>query len=177
MTKVIMGIGIPGSGKSTVLKKFSEKNGYLYICPDDIRAELTGDAGDQSKNREVWAAAYGRTSAALKDNQTIVFDATFANQNQRRDFISFAKENGADKIQGVYLDVPLSVATERNIGRERQVPDYAMERMDKNLRDFPPELADGIDTLVILNEDGELSELKLSEKEGEIHREFGRSAK
>jgi len=37
MKKVIMGIGIPGSGKTTILKEFADKNGYEYICPDDIR--------------------------------------------------------------------------------------------------------------------------------------------
>ena len=42
MKKLIMGIGIPGSEKTTVLKTFAEKYNYSYICPDDIRLELTG---------------------------------------------------------------------------------------------------------------------------------------
>lgn len=50
MSKVIVGIGLPGSGKTTALKPFADKNSYIYICPDDIRAELTGNPADQSKN-------------------------------------------------------------------------------------------------------------------------------
>jgi dephospho-CoA kinase len=46
MAKIIIGIGVPGSGKTTALKPFAERNTYTYISPDDIRAELTGNAAD-----------------------------------------------------------------------------------------------------------------------------------
>jgi predicted kinase len=41
MSKLILGIGLPGSGKTTALKPFAEKNGYIYISPGDIREELS----------------------------------------------------------------------------------------------------------------------------------------
>lgn len=50
MQKVIIGSGIPGAGKTTILKKFAEKYGYTYISSDTIRTELTNDVNDMSKN-------------------------------------------------------------------------------------------------------------------------------
>jgi predicted kinase len=137
MKKVILGIGVPGSGKTTVLKRFAEENEYTYICPDDIRKELAGDAADQSKNREVWIEAYKRTEQELLEGKSVVFDATFANPDQRKDFLHFARQKGAEKIQGVYVDVDLEIAKERNSQRERIVPEHAIQRMHKNLEDFP----------------------------------------
>lgn len=106
MTKVIMGIGIPGSGKTTILKKVANDYGYSYICPDDIRLELTGDINDQSKNKEVWEESYRRLEKNLKEGKTVVFDATFAKVSTREECINLAHKFGANKIQGIYIDSP-----------------------------------------------------------------------
>jgi predicted kinase len=98
MAKVIMDIGIPGSGKTTVLKPFSEENNYTYISPDEIRFELTGSMADQSKNREVWTEAHKRVEVALRRGETVVFDATFARDSERKSFIQFARDHGAGKV-------------------------------------------------------------------------------
>ncbi len=169
-----MSIGLPGSGKTTIIKKFAEKNNYSYICPDDIRAELTGNMADQSKNVEVWVESYKRLRHQLDENKTVVFDATFANQKQRKEFLQFARESGAEKIQGVFLDVPIELAKERNNIRERIVPEYAIDRMYKNLKDFPPETEDGFDGLFYLDEIGELQEAEVVTENKVIHREFGK---
>lgn len=168
-----MGIGIPGSGKTTVLKTFADKNSYIYICPDDIRQELTGNAADQSKNREVWAEAYKRLGEKLEQGQTVVFDATFVNPEQRKQFIDFARAHGAEKIQGVHLDVNLEIAKERNSERERQVPEYVLDKMDSSLREAPPQVEDGFDLVVSLDEEQKMIDAEMN-REGEVlHKEFG----
>lgn len=173
-----MGIGIPGSGKTTALKSFAERNSYKYICPDDIRFELTGNTADQTKNREVWQEAYNRIEEGLKNNETVVFDATFVDVNQRQKFISFCKDKGADKIQGVFVDTPFEIALERNQKRERNVPEYAMNRMNENLRKFLPEIHDGFDSFFVLDEDLNLVSAEMNYGENEenkvLHKEFNK---
>jgi predicted kinase len=44
-------------------------------------------------------------------------------------------------VEAVYFDVPLEVCRERNLRRERVVPDDALERMAAKLA--PPEVAEG----------------------------------
>lgn len=174
MKKVILGIGIPGSGKTTVMKNFAQQYGYSYICPDDIREELTGSMIDQSKNKEVWDEAHKRMKKQLDEGKTVVFDATFTNPEQRKEFLKFAKENGAEKIQGVYLDVDLETAKERNELRERQVPNHVLERMDKSLNDFPPEIKDGFDSIFTLDNEKKIIEAEMERENKIIHKEFGK---
>ncbi len=172
MKKVIVGIGIPGSGKTTFLKEFSANNGYSYICPDDIREELTGNVSDQSKNAEVWQEAYKRTERELSQGNSVVFDATFANLGQRKDFLSFARLKGAEKIQGVCIEVGLEIAKERNQLRERKVPEAVLERMHRSLTEFPPEISDGFDSIFTLDGEQRLIELTLERDKGVIRKEF-----
>lgn len=172
MVKVILGIGIPGSGKTTALKPFAEKNTYSYISPDEIREELTGSMADQSKNSEVWAESYKRVADALSAGETVVFDATFARDSERKSFISFAREHGAEKVQGVYAKVPFEVASERNSLRDRVVPSHAMARMNDMIGDNPPSLDDGFDSLFEINELQELEQAEMRHEDKYISREF-----
>ena len=152
MAKLMVGIGMPGSGKTTILKNFAERYGYAYICPDDIRQELLGDVTDNSRNNEVWAEAYKRTREHLQEGKSIVFDATFADPEYRKAFLKFARENGAEKIQGIFVDVPSEVARARNQARDRKVPNEIMDRMESDLKTTPPELQDGFDAIFTLDE-------------------------
>ncbi len=161
MKKVIFSIGIPGTGKSTILKKFAQHYDYDYICPDDIREELTGSASDQSKNDEVWNLAYDLLQYSLDDaNRTVVFDATQTNPEFRKQFINKAKEYGAEKIQALLFDISLETAVERNSARDRDVPVEVLENMNRSLVDFPPRLDEGIDSIFTLDKEGHITGLQ-----------------
>lgn len=167
-----MGIGIPGSGKTTALKPFAEKNSYTYISPDDIRTELTNDPSDQSKNKEVWQEAYRRVAHSLERGETVVFDATFAKDFERKSFIQFARENGAEKVQGVFAAVPLEVANERNKARARVVPEHAIDRMHTMLKNNPPIVEDGFDSVFDINELQALKRTEMKIDDGIVTHEF-----
>jgi predicted kinase len=166
MGRIIIGMGLPGSGKTKTLRELVDKYGYDYVCPDDLRNEMLGNAADQSRNKEVWDEAYKRVADRLSEGKTVVFDATFADESQRKNFIVFAREHGAEKIQGLFVDAPFDVAEERNKARERIVPDHAMKRMEKGLRESPPEIADGFDSLFTVDE---YQKLKTTELEYHGH--------
>lgn len=76
---LVITIGIPGSGKSTWRKKFCKKSQYEYVCPDEIREEITGSVSDQSRNKEVWDIAYSRLNQYILENKNVVFDSTACN--------------------------------------------------------------------------------------------------
>jgi predicted kinase len=172
-----MGIGIPGSGKTTLLKKFSEDYGYSYICPDDIRLKLTGDPRDQSKNKEVWDEAYNLLKQYLMEGKTVVFDATFADVRARVNCIKLARQCGVEKVQGIYINSPIEIARERNLNRERVVPEHVLERMHKNLDSVPPDLQEDFDSIFTLDEYHKLMRAKLKNEETTVIKEFKRSMK
>jgi predicted kinase len=160
MLKVVIGVGLPGSGKTTALKPFAEKNGYIYISPDEIREELYGNASIQRGMTEVWDMVHARAQEALHANKSIVVDATFAHANERRNFIAFCKNSGAEKVQGVFAVVPLELSDKRNQARERTVPRYAMERMYRDLSNEKPVVEDGFDAVFDINEFQELERIE-----------------
>lgn len=155
MKKVIFGIGIVGAGKTTTLKKIAGKYGYEYICPDDIREELTGNAADQSRNEEVWTIACDRMRISLSNKDTnVVFDATQTIPMVRRDFIKRARDYGAEKIQALLFSVPFETASERNMSRDRVVPQEVVEGMYAQLMETPPSINEGIDSIFKIDSEG-----------------------
>jgi len=169
MKKVIISVGIPGSGKTTVLKEFADRYGYSYISPDDIRIEMLGDITDQSKNKEIAEEVRKRTRDFLDIGETVVVDTVFINAKGRKDFLDFARKSGAEKIQGIVFDVPVEVAKERNRKRvDHQVPDSIIERTAAELEDTKPEIADGFDSIHTLDEYQKLIETEIRKGETSI---------
>lgn len=109
--KLIVPIGISGSGKSRLYsKKYSD---YVKVCPDDIRKELTGDISDQSKNRDVFKTAYERVNDCVKKDKNVFFDATNLNTEYRKFFVNMYKDK--DNVEVIYLILPADV----NVSNER----------------------------------------------------------
>lgn len=175
MSKVVLGIGLPGSGKTTILKEFAEKNEYSYLCPDDLREEVTGDPTDHTREKEVWDLVFERLQNRLESNDDVVLDFTMINKFNRDKMIAFLRENGVQKITGLFVDTPLEVAQERNLERAkkggRKVPEEIIDKLKFFLDKDMPEIQEDFDSIFTLNEEGELKKVeKRSEiQEGEIH--------
>jgi predicted kinase len=82
---LIMLVGIPGSGKSTILSGVDPL--VIIVCPDTIRKELYGNVTDQTHNIEVWAEAKARTIKHLNEGIGVILDATNVNTTNRRNFL------------------------------------------------------------------------------------------
>ena len=68
----------PGSGKSTWAKKYQDEHPHtLIVSSDQIRFELTGQAKDFSKQKEVWVLFSLRIHEYAKayDDVTVILDA------------------------------------------------------------------------------------------------------
>ncbi|MFM2381576.1 MAG: hypothetical protein RLZZ76_343 [Candidatus Parcubacteria bacterium] len=131
-TTLLVSIGIPGSGKTTFLKPFAEQHNFVYISPDSLREELTGDAVHQSEDARVWKIVEYATEKSLSDGKSVVIDATFTNTRVRNAFIEIARKEKAETV-GMLFDVSLETALERNAQRERVVPEYVIEKMHTRL--------------------------------------------
>ena len=92
MAKLILPIGISGSGKSYIYNK--DYKDCVQVSPDLIREELTGDISNQTKNKEVFKLAFERVDEYLNKGQDVFFDATNVNKGQRKSFTD--KYKGTD---------------------------------------------------------------------------------
>jgi len=137
--------GLPASGKTTWRK--ANADGSDVICLDEIREELSGDASCQRFNENVMMVAVGRAKDALADERDLIVDATNLTREYRAKWIELAEEHD-QPARCVYFPISVEVALERNEGRERRVPKYAMERMAHRLQ--RPEVEEGFEGIEVV---------------------------
>ena len=103
MNYLVVTFGISGSGKTTVSKEY-EKEGFIRICPDDIRKEKKGNISDQSKNAEVFAEAEYRVLVALKKGKNVIFDSTGLDYVTRKRLQRIAYKTNASPTLLIFND-------------------------------------------------------------------------
>mgnify|MGYP002780886708 FL=1 len=152
--KLVLLIGIPGSGKSSLAQQIVAANrGHLLISTDAIRGKLFGDEAIQGSwvliQQELQRQLHQAVSAICQNSATeAIFDATNAVRQYRRAAIAQARSTGFTHITGLWLDTPIWLCLHRNRQRQRRVPDDVILRMHRQLRDAPPSLTDGLDCLI-----------------------------
>lgn len=160
MTKLILLIGLPGSGKSYLVKQIISQFPEIHlVSTDNIRAKLFGDETIQGPWLQIWAEIQHQFQQAVTQQQTLLYDATNAARKQRREIIQLAKDTGITHITALWLDTPLQLCLERNQQRQRNVPEEIILQMAVRLNDCPPSLEDGLDRIVRYTPDGLCTEI------------------
>nr|WP_044500935.1 AAA family ATPase [Nostoc sp. PCC 7107] len=149
LTALILLIGLPGSGKSTVAKQLiAECPQMQLISTDAIRGQLFGDEIIQGPWFLVWQEVERQLQQTVAANQSAVFDATNAQRSHRRELIACTRDLGFTQIVGIWMTTPVWLCLARNKRRDRRVPEEVILRMHRQLRDAPPSVEEGLDDLI-----------------------------
>jgi predicted kinase len=154
---LILLIGLPGSGKSSVAARLlQECPERRLISTDRIRAELFGDEAVQGPWLKVWKEVEKQFQQTVQQIsagmvQAAIYDATNVVRKQRREAIALAHSSGFNYITGLWLNPPLWVCLERNEKRDRQVPPPIILDMHRSLIGAPPALEEGMDRLIVVH--------------------------
>ena len=162
-------IGVPGSGKSTYLKKTNLE----IVSRDVIRFAILDKYHTDdyfSHEDEVWTEFVNTIVEAINDGKSVVADATHLSKGSRRKLLNAVmprlknKEERRLVVLGLYFDVPLDVCLERNAQRTGRafVPEDQIRNMYASLT--RPDETEGIDYELVINEKG-IPELFLGLKE------------
>ncbi len=123
--KIVITVGLPGSGKSTYLRR----RGVNAISSDEIRRLITDDPADQDHHALVFAAVRYLIRQRLAAGRKVAYvDATNLMRWERKLYIQMAQKYGC-RIEALFFDVPLDVCLVRNSLRERVVPVEAIRVM------------------------------------------------
>ena len=139
--KLIILIGLPGSGKSTWAKE--QKVGVL--SSDEIRGLLSGDENNQQINAKVFGTMRHLLRQRLDLHMPVtVIDSTNIERKWRKPWIKIAKQKGA-QVEAVFFDTPVELCKQRNQRRDRVVPNEAIDEMAAKLK--PPSKDEGFDQI------------------------------
>ncbi|HEY9784132.1 MAG TPA: AAA family ATPase [Candidatus Obscuribacterales bacterium] len=143
MKRLILLIGVPGSGKTTLAKKVQER-GYHVLNADSIREELYGDPNTQGDPVQVFSIFFDRLEKAMSQGLDIIIDNTNINSKQRKPILDRAAKFGYSDVQLWLLDVPLQVCLDRNRARDRVVQEDIVSNMYAELtRNGQPRQSEG----------------------------------
>lgn len=129
--------GVPGSGKSTWLKKHLE-DGDAYVSRDEVRFSIIKDDEDYfSHETEVFDKFIAEIEEKLNEGKRVFADATHINWASRRKVLERIHHKDEIDIDVYVFMTSLSTCLERNSKREgrARVPDSAIRRMSAQLTD------------------------------------------
>jgi len=135
--KLIITVGLPGSGKSTYLARL----GVNAISSDEIRRLIADDPHDQSMNARVFATVRYLVRQRIAAGRLVTYvDATHLTPWERQPYVQLAQRY-ACKLEALFFDVPIETCIARNQGRDRIVPEEAIRAMARRL--VPPSKQEG----------------------------------
>ena len=146
--RIVVLVGLPGSGKSTYLDHVAPSGGGL--SSDAVRRLLADDETDQSIHVQVFQTLRYLLEQRLAIARTVTYiDATNLTPEERRPYLEIGRKWNCE-VEAVFLDVPLEVCRERNAARPRKVPDEALAKMAAKL--VPPSLEEGFARISLVRE-------------------------
>lgn len=149
--RLILLVGIPGSGKTTYAKEYVETiPNTIHLSSDTIRKELYGDESIQGDPAEVFSLMQKRAVAALNNGNDVVYDATNVTRKDRASIISICPKFA--KIETHIIWSPIEECIKRDASRDRNVGKEVIDRMLKRFQ--APFYDEGIDEIKIITPEG-----------------------
>lgn len=149
MAKLIMLIGIPGSGKTTHSVELSKKYNAKVISSDKVRQTFAG-----IEEKDVFPTVYRLCIEELKNGGNVILDATHITPKVRKRTFDALDQYDVeyDKI-AIYFDTPVDVCIKRVEIRNKDpkelfLPLEVIESYGKNI--IMPTKEEGFEEIIVI---------------------------
>lgn len=95
MAKLLLMVGLPGAGKTTLARRLERDEPALRLTPDEWIAELSLDPYDEGKRAEVESLQWAVAKRALELGLNVILDFGFWSRRERDVFRVRAQDLGA----------------------------------------------------------------------------------
>lgn len=145
LPKLIIMVGLPGSGKSTRAKELAAlEKSCVILSSDAIRKELSGSEQDQTQNDRVFKLLYQRMNDYLSKGESVIIDATNTTLKSRKRILSECRVPCYKEIQLVMT--PIEDCITRDASRERSVGREVIYKFEASFQ--CPQYFEGFDAIL-----------------------------
>lgn len=147
MGYLIVMVGLPGSGKSTIIKNWLKNYSLKIFSSDNYRKIICGDESCQTRNQEVFTQLYKDLKESLKNGCNCVFDATNTTRKMRAKIFNQIQGIENVKVIAYVMKTPIQTCIERDKNRERKVGEDVIYKFLKGY-EFPQKF-EGFSNIII----------------------------
>jgi len=144
--KLIIMVGLPGSGKSTRAKHLSKLEGARIIESDVVRDLYFEGKQDKQTHVKVFEKVHSEIIETLKNGNSAILDATNLNYKHRMSIIQKVKSIGIEVVVDLSM-VQYDICVERDSMRQNPVGERTIKRMREGF--WFPQYFEGIDEINI----------------------------
>lgn len=128
MSRLIVMVGLPGSGKSTEAKKLKDLYSISFdkveiFSSDTYREKILGNENDQSDNQKVFDTLYRDMKAFLESDSNVlaIFDATNVTVKSRKKIFEILPKDKKIEVVAQVVNTPYATCIDWDNKRDRKV--------------------------------------------------------